>query len=109
MNALVCLYRAAMRAADIRKARGLSQDDLAEMVGVEQPTISRFERGYDGVTLRLIRQIATALGVSVGDLFTDERSAAEQLLVEAFRSLPEDRQKGWLDLARVVREGPPQA
>lgn len=98
-----------MRAAAIRKAKGLSQAELADLVGVEQPTISRFERGADNVTLRLARQVADALGVSVADLFSDERSAAEQMLLEAFRSLPADRQKGWLDLAQAFRAGPPAA
>lgn len=91
-----------MRVAEIRRSKGLSQADLAELAGVEQPTISRIERGNDAVTLRVLRQVAAALGVSLSDLFSDDRSAAETALLEAFRSLPKDRQQGWLDLAQTL-------
>ena len=46
------LYLCGMQLARIRKSKGLSQVALAEIVGVEQPTISRIERGDEGVTLR---------------------------------------------------------
>lgn len=85
----------------IRKSRGLSQAELADLVGVEQPTISRVERDSDSVTLRTLKQIAKALGVNVSDLFAD-RSSAENYLIEAYRSLPEMRRQGWQDMARAV-------
>ena len=97
-----------MRAAQLRKAKGLTQDDLASMIGVEQPTISRFERGEDGITLRLIKDIAGALNVSVADLFAEDRSEQEQRLLSAFRSLPAERQQGWLDLAETFAQARPQ-
>lgn len=78
------------------------------MVGVEQPTISRLEKGNDSVTLRLVRQVAKALGVEVSDLFLDERTMAERALLQAFRSLPPDRQTGWLDMARALRTETPK-
>ena len=90
-----------MQLSKIRKAKGLSQVRLAEMVGVEQPTISRIERGDDGVTLRQLKAVSFALGVTVSDLLAEDRDLAEIALVRAFRALPEDRQAGWLDLARV--------
>lgn len=95
-----------MRLAQIRKRRGLTQVELAEMSGVEQATISRVERGSDAVTLRTLRQIADALGVSLGDMFLDDRTAAEAALLAAFRSLPRGRQEGWLDLARTIIQQP---
>lgn len=100
---LPTFYDAAMRAAQIRKTRRLSQAELADMIGVEQPTISRFEKGSDGVTLRLIRQVAAALNCTVADLFADDRTEAEQVLVEVFRDLPRDRQAGWVDMAKAAR------
>lgn len=95
-------YTVAMKAAQIRKSKGLSQVELAELVGVEQPTISRFERGHDGITLGLVRQIAAALNVSLSDLFADDRAEKEQELLAAFRALGPERQDGWLDIARAL-------
>lgn len=87
--------------AQYRKERGLSQVELADLAGVEQSTISKLERGSDSVTLRTMNAVANALGVDLADLFID-RSAAELMLVEAYRQLSPERQKGWLELAQAV-------
>lgn len=89
--------------ARIRKARGLRQNDLAEMVGVKQPHISRIEAGDEGPPLALFRLIADALDVPLAALFSDARSNAEQALVDAFRKLAPGRREGWLDMARIVQ------
>lgn len=86
----------------IRKIRGLSQSQLADMAGTTQPHISRAEKGDDGTTLRIFQAISRALDVPLADLFTEDRSTQESLLVQAFRSLSPDRQRGWLDMARTV-------
>ncbi|WP_373354103.1 helix-turn-helix domain-containing protein [Pseudoroseicyclus sp. CXY001] len=88
--------------ANIRKLRGLKQADLADLVGVTQPHISRIEGGDDGIPLRLYRDIATALGVELADLFTEERSTTERLLLDAFRRLPKDMQASWGAMAQAV-------
>jgi len=97
-----------MSLESLRRARGLNQEQLAEMAGVKQSTISKVERGYDGVTLRVLRQLAGALKVDVAELVSDDRSAAEQALISAFRALPAERQQGWLDLAATLAPGDAQ-
>jgi len=99
------LYDAAMRAAQIRRSKGLTQAELAQMIGVEQPTISRLEKGSDAVTLRLLREVAVALGVGLADLFIEDRSAQEEALLQVYRSLSPERQKGWLELAQALVKG----
>lgn len=93
---------ARMSAKSLRRARGLSQTELADMAGVEQSTISRIERAHESVTFGKMKAVAAALGVTVADLWTDDRSASEQAILKAFRALPVERQQGWLDLARTV-------
>jgi transcriptional regulator with XRE-family HTH domain len=56
----------------IRKERGLTQAQLAELLAVEPETVSRFERGTAAPSLQRIVSIANALGVGV-----------QQLLVQA--------------------------
>lgn len=89
--------------ARIRKARGLRQNDLAEMVGVTQPHISRIEKGDEGPPLALFRQIADALNVPLPALFSDARTEAEQAIIDAFQRLPDARRQGWLEMARLVQ------
>ncbi len=53
----------AMKVYEARKAAGLSQKQLAELVGTQQSVISRIEDAdYDGHSLKLLRRIAAALG-----------------------------------------------
>lgn len=54
--------------AALRKKRGLSQAALAEIVGVEQPTVQRWESGKRLPDLDSLYRLATALGVTPGAL-----------------------------------------
>jgi predicted XRE-type DNA-binding protein len=50
----------------LRKARGLTQRQLAELVGTKQPVIARLEDAdYEGHSLSMLSRIAEALGCSV--------------------------------------------
>lgn len=102
------VYLESMQMAKIRKQRGLSQAALADKIGVEQPTISRLEREDEGATLRLYKKTASVLGVSLAELFANDREMAELSIIQAFRGLPQDRQEGWLDIARAVSGTPQQ-
>ena len=86
----------------LRKIRGWNQSTLAEAAGLEQSTISKIERGWDGATIRSLTYIAQALEVPIYQLFIDDSEVAEVKILEVFRSLPEDRRQGWLDMARAV-------
>lgn len=53
---------------ELRKERGLSQDELANAVGVHKSHISRYERGLAVPSLEVAQKIAMALGVSLNEL-----------------------------------------
>ena len=53
----------------LREAKGLSQTELAEALGVDQTTISAWENGKAEPTLFNLRRLADLLGVKPGDLF----------------------------------------
>ncbi len=50
----------------------LSQEQLAEMVGVTRQTISLIESGNYNPTLKLCVEICKALGKTLNDLFWEE-------------------------------------
>lgn len=56
------------RLADIRKRRGLTQTQLAERLGVEQPTVQRWEKGKREPDLGQLQALAGVLGVTAGEL-----------------------------------------
>ena len=66
----------------LREARGLSQEQLAELVGLEYQTISRIETGYYFTSFDNLQKISKALGLTIKDLFDfpeDELSKAQLL------------------------------
>ena len=59
-----------MKAA--RKARGLSQDELAKRIQVSRQTINLIERGDYNPTLKLCVHICRELGCTLDELFWEE-------------------------------------
>jgi transcriptional regulator with XRE-family HTH domain len=55
----------------IRKERGMTQADLAELLGTTQGSISRLLSGGEDVTLSRLDRIAEKLGVSRAELIED--------------------------------------
>ena len=53
----------------LREAKGYSQEQLAEMIGVEYQTISRIETGYYFTSYENLQKIALALDLTIKDLF----------------------------------------
>jgi predicted transcriptional regulator len=52
----------------MRQAAGVTQEELAEHIGVSTPYIGRMETGTITPNLKLLQKIARALGVKVKDL-----------------------------------------
>lgn len=53
---------------EIREAKGITQKELAEEVGVTDAYICRIERGTTDPRLSVVEDIARVLGVSVAQL-----------------------------------------
>jgi transcriptional regulator with XRE-family HTH domain len=52
-----------------RKEKGLSQSELGSIVGISRNYISQIERGVaHNISMKVINQLAVALGVSAGEL-----------------------------------------
>jgi len=84
------------RLAALRKARGLTQQALAEMVEMHISQIRRYEGGQSQPTLDAIRKLAMALSVSADMLLfaQDERGPDDDLRLQfeaANRLDPEEK------------------
>ena len=53
-----------------REELGLTQEDLADKAGIHRTYLSDIERGSRNVSLLNIEQMARALTLSLGELFT---------------------------------------
>lgn len=70
------------RIRDIRKDRGLTQEELAAKVGISYTHLGRMEVGKRRVSLEMIEQLARALGCRVQDLLPDVAEIAPPQLAE---------------------------
>lgn len=57
---------------DLREQKGLSQAELANIVGVSQGVISQYERGDRKPTNEIHSKLSKALGVSMDELMGDK-------------------------------------
>jgi transcriptional regulator with XRE-family HTH domain len=67
-----------MRVREVRKLRGLSQEKLAEQVGVEPKQISRIEGGKSAPSLDTLEAIARSLQVEMKDLLDFQHLIPEE-------------------------------
>ena len=66
--------------AELRKEQKLTQEQLAEMLGVTNRSVSRWENGRCLPDLSLLQEISEALGVSISELLNGRRMTREEML-----------------------------
>ncbi len=93
----VLLMAFPQRLVALRKQQNLTQQALAELVGVHLTQIQRYEKGDTQPTLEVIRKLALALAVSADALVFDagERGPSDdfKLQFEAVQQLPAEDQR----------------
>ncbi|MCC6809178.1 MAG: helix-turn-helix transcriptional regulator [Deltaproteobacteria bacterium] len=107
--------RLGRQVAGYRDAAKLTQEQLAEKVGVTVETISRLERGASTPSVERLEAVAIVLGIELRDLFTfesardDRGEVLTQFVRELRRRKPEDveliRQIAGLIFERQGRPG----
>lgn len=69
MAARLVAFGDAMR--ELRRARGWSQEELAEAANLHRTYISAMERGAQNATITSVWRVADALGANPGDLLVE--------------------------------------
>ena len=64
--------------ADLRKKKGLTQAQLAEMLNISNKTISRWETGEGYPEVTLLSPLAKALGITVDELLAESAPEPDQ-------------------------------
>jgi transcriptional regulator with XRE-family HTH domain len=62
----------AQKLRKLRKEKGLTQQEMAQMAGVGIAQMRRYEKGISSPTLEVIKNIAKTLAVSTDELIFDE-------------------------------------
>ncbi|SEC00138.1 Helix-turn-helix [Nocardioides exalbidus] len=63
------MARIGARVRELRKARGLTQQQLSDVVGLHRVNLNKFENGRADLGVSRVRALAGALGVGPGQLF----------------------------------------
>lgn len=63
------------RIAQLRKQKGMSQEDFADVSGKMINTISNIERGLSDPKVTTLMSISKALGISIDELFSENKQA----------------------------------
>lgn len=71
---MICIDLLGARIADMRRRRGLTQNQLADRIGVTPQAVSKWERGLSCPDLACIDELAAVLGTSIENLLTGQPS-----------------------------------
>lgn len=70
----------------LREARGMTQGELAELLGVSNKAVSKWETGKGLPDISLLQPLAQALGVSLIELMNGEQIANKNVSANLLRS-----------------------
>ncbi len=92
----------AKRLRELRTTAGISQEKLAEILGVAPKTVSYWENGHNAVTFNKIPAIAKALDVPVYKLFVfgDLASTDNKEILDFLNSMNERERR---TISKVVK------
>lgn len=100
MGDMVSSVELGMKIKQLRQQAGLSQEKLAEMVGVTFQQIQKYENGHTTLNILKLQQIALALKVSVTEFFGSTPSHSirlttdEDQLLQSFRKIKNGELRG---------------
>jgi|688.fasta_scaffold236833_2 transcriptional regulator with XRE-family HTH domain len=99
------------RIAQLRKLSHITQVQLAQTLGVSQPSVNAYETGQRRVPVSMLPTLARTLGVSVEELIGTPQSAAArkrgpapkiQQHLERISALPKPRQRAVMDVLEAL-------
>lgn len=92
------------RIIELRTAKGLTTNKLANLAGVSQSHLREIELGKRNPTVETLSFFCDALGVSLSDFFsTGENEGINPLLLTAIKSLSEEQQLKLADFINTIK------
>lgn len=91
-----------LRIKELRKSRGLSQEELAEKAETSPNYLSRMERGTENPTLDMLIKLSNALEVEMWEMFDFGHVAGQKELKESIQSFAKTSDEPTLRLALKI-------
>jgi len=93
MNIKLSQKQIGQRITELRKMKGLSQEDLAKSVKISRPSLAQIELGNRGVDILELQQLSLVLSFSLDDFMSNDFTANQEIdgKVEAKLNQAEER------------------
>ena len=82
MNIRLTQKQIGQRIAELRKMKGLSQEDLSKSVKISRPSLAQIELGNRSVDILELQKLSQILGFSLDDFMSKNFSASQELSVK---------------------------
>lgn len=88
----------------LRVAKGLSQTELAQLIGANQQDISRLETGKVSMSEHWLEKLTEALDVTIADMFgvRPELSPEETELLQNYAAMDEAQRQALLNMSKAL-------
>src|ERR1035437_5144164 len=78
------------RVAELRKIKGLSQEDLAKSIGISRPSLAQIELGNRFIDVFELHKLSLVLGFSMDDFLSADFKAVDEVKEEIAKSKKQD-------------------
>jgi transcriptional regulator with XRE-family HTH domain len=82
MNTRLSQKQVGQRVAELRKLKGMSQEDLAKSVTISRPSLAQIELGNRSVDILELQKLSQVLGFSLDDFMSKDFSASQDVSVK---------------------------
>lgn len=90
--------------ATLRKEKGLTQQELAEKLGITKNAVSKWERGLGLMDMSLLKPLSEILDVSVTEILNGERFLKEEINTQSEKVLISTLDYSFKEIKKVKNE-----
>ena len=71
----------------IRKSKGYTQEKLAELIGIEPPSLSYIETGKFSPSMETLQKLSAVLGVELWEFYYVENRTKKEMMAEIVNAM----------------------
>lgn len=92
------------RIIELRKARGISTNKLANLAGISQSYLREIELCQKNPTVEILSYLCEALDISLHEFFNDEKPEINTFLLTALKQLTDEEQTKLADFINAIKK-----
>lgn len=93
MNIKLLQKQIGQRIAELRKMKGLSQEDLAKNVKISRPSLAQIELGNRSIDVLELQKLSQVLGFSLDDFMSKDFSASQEVFVKEKKKAKKEEER----------------